>query len=91
TDAVVWLGHGMQILSGGTFKVDAKIPTTANGGLYNAFIYGPYSTMKNGGRRNQSTSKIIVQQNGTLDINMNTGSKDHPLRVAFLPIVAFNP
>ncbi|GAT90337.1 DUF5776 domain-containing protein [Apilactobacillus kunkeei] len=90
-DAVVWLGHGMQILSGGAFNVDAKIPTTANAGLYNAFIYGPYSTMTTGGRRNQSSSKILVLQNGTLNVNMNTGSKDHPIRVAFLPIVAFNP
>ncbi len=92
TEAVVWLGHGMQILSGGAFNVDAKTADTANAGLYNAFIYGPYSSMKkSGARRNQSSSMIIVQQNGSLNINMNTGDKSHPIRVAFLPIVAFNP
>ncbi|TMT00400.1 hypothetical protein FD688_04300 [Apilactobacillus kunkeei] len=91
TNAVVWLGHGMQIQSGGEFNVNAKVADTAYAGLYNAFIYGPYATMAKSNRRIQSTSKIVVLQNGTLNINLNTGAKAHPIRVAFLPIVAFNP
>ncbi|MCK8611417.1 DUF5776 domain-containing protein [Apilactobacillus nanyangensis] len=92
TDAVIWLGHGMQVLSGGIFNVDAKTSDQANAGLYYAFVYGPYSNMlKGGGSREPSMSQITVLQNGSMNVNMNTGSKGQPIRFAYVPIVAFNP
>ncbi|CAI2623223.1 DUF5776 domain-containing protein [Apilactobacillus apinorum] len=91
TDAVIWLGHGMQVLSGGTFNVDAKISDQSDAGKYYAFVYGPYSNLIKGGTREPSMSQITVLQNGSMIVNMNTGSKTEPIRFAYVPIVAYNP